>query len=61
MMNEMNYSYDAKFEGNISIVGRTGYGKTTFVQNLGKKEVVICKRSNLGVKKNHFQRAGKIT
>ena len=47
-MNEMNYSYDAKFEGNISIVGRTEYGKTTFVQNLGKNKMfgeikeVIC-------------------
>ena len=26
----MNYSYDAKFEGNILIVGRTGFCKTTF-------------------------------
>ena len=34
MMNEMNYSYDAKFEGNILIIGRNGCCKTTFVQKL---------------------------
>ena len=32
----MNYTYDAWFEGNVLIVGRTGCEKTTFVQNLGK-------------------------
>ena len=32
----MNYSFDGKFEGNISVVGRTGCGKTTFVQNFRK-------------------------
>ena len=35
----MNYSYDAKFEGNILIVGRTGCGKTTFAQNLSKNKM----------------------
>ena len=35
----MNYSYDAKFEGNTLIVGRTGFCKTTFVQNLGKNKM----------------------
>ena len=35
----MNYCYDTKFEGNILIVGRTGCGETTFVQNLGKKNL----------------------
>ena len=39
MDNEVNYSYDTNFEGNISIVGRTGCGKTTFVQNLGKNKM----------------------
>ena len=34
----VNYFYDAKFEGNISIVGQTGCGKTTFVQSLAKKK-----------------------
>ena len=32
---ESKYSFDGKFEGNILIVGRTGCGKTTFIQNLG--------------------------
>ena len=31
MDNEMNYSFDVKFEGNILVVGRTGCGKTIFV------------------------------
>ena len=35
----MNYSFDTKFEGNILVVGRTGCGKTTFVQNLGKNKM----------------------
>ena len=28
------YTYDRKFKGNILIVGRTGCGKTTFMQKL---------------------------
>ena len=39
MDNGMNCSFDAKFEGNILVVGRTGCGKTTFVQNLGKNKM----------------------
>ena len=39
MDNEINYSYDAKFEGNILVVGRTGCDKTTFMQNLGKNKM----------------------
>ena len=35
----MNYTCDAKFEGNILVVGRTGCGKMTFVQNLGKNKM----------------------
>ena len=35
----MNYSYDAKFEVNILVVGTIGCGKTTFVQNLGKNKI----------------------
>ena len=38
-MDEMNYAYNGKFEGNILIVGRMGCGKTTFVQNLGKNKL----------------------
>ena len=36
-MDKIKYTYDGKFEGNILIVGRTGCGKTTFVQNFGEK------------------------
>ena len=35
----MNYNYNAKFEGIILVVGRTGCRKTTFVQNLGKSKI----------------------
>ena len=35
----MNYSYDAKFEENILVLGRAGYRKTTFVQNLEKNKM----------------------
>ena len=38
-MDEINNSFDGKFEGKILIVGRTSYGKTTFVQNLGKNKL----------------------
>ena len=34
-----NYTYDGQFEGNITIMGRTGCGKTTFIQNLGKNKM----------------------
>ena len=39
MGNKMNYSFDAKFEVNTLVVGRTGCGKTIFVQNLGKNKM----------------------
>ena len=35
----MNYIYDRKFEGNILLVGRTDFGKTTFVQYLAKNKM----------------------
>ena len=56
----MNYSYDAKSEGNISIVGRTGYGKTTFVQNLGKNKMFGEIKEVIWVsKKTTFKGQGK--
>ena len=33
------YTYDRKFEGNILIIGRTGCGKTRFIQILGKNKL----------------------
>ena len=33
------YSYDGQFEDNILIVGRTGCGKTTFIQKLGQNRM----------------------
>ena len=38
-MDEIEFSYDGRFEGNILIVGRTGCEKTTFVQNLAKNQL----------------------
>ena len=37
-MDEMNYAYNGKSEGNILIVGRMGCGKTAFAQNLRKNK-----------------------
>ena len=39
MADEIIYSYDGNFEGNILVVGRTECGKTTFGQNLGKSKL----------------------
>ena len=36
---EKEYTYDRKFHGNILVVGRTGCGKTTFIQKLGKNKL----------------------
>ena len=38
--------------GNILIVGRTGCGKTTFVQNLGKNKLFGDIQNVLGLKKS---------
>ena len=38
-MDEIKYSYDGTFSGNILILGRTGCEKTTFVQNLAKNQL----------------------
>ena len=38
-MDEIEHTYDGKFEGNILVVGRTACGKTTFVQNLRKNNL----------------------
>ena len=34
-----DYTFNGKIEGNILIVGRTGCGKTTFIQRLGKNQL----------------------
>ena len=50
------YTYNGKFEGNILIVGRTGCGKTTSIQELGKTKLfgddITC---FLGIK-NYFNK-----
>ena len=32
-------TYDGKFFGNILVVGQTRCGKTSFIQNLGRKKI----------------------
>ena len=34
------YTYDGKFEGNVLIVGKTGCGKTTFIQKLAQNKML---------------------
>ena len=36
---EKEYTYDGQFDGNILVVGRTGCGKTTFIEKLGKNKL----------------------
>ena len=36
---EKKYSYNGQFNGNILVVGRTGCGKTTFIQMLGRNKL----------------------
>ena len=39
MADEITNNYDGKFEEIISVVGETGCGETTFVQNFGKNRM----------------------
>ena len=62
-MDEVNYTYDGKFEGNVFIVGRTGCGKTTIVQNLGKNNLfgntwglLVIKNWIFQIKRRKYQR-----
>ena len=37
---EREFTYDGKFSENILVAGRTGCGKTTFIQKLGKNKLL---------------------
>ena len=37
---EREFTHDGKFSGNILVVGRTGCGKTLFIQKLGKNKLL---------------------
>ena len=54
-MDEVNYTSDGNFEGNILIEGGTGCGKTTFVQNLGKNNLFGDIRRALDINNWTFQ------
>lgn len=56
MADEVNYAYDAKFKENILVVGRTGCGKTTFVQNLQKNHIFGKLKEVIWVWKISFSR-----
>ena len=58
-MDEIEHTYDGKFEENILVVGRAAYGKTTFVQNLGKKNCLETYPKFPGCLKLFFQRKEK--
>ena len=60
MDNKMNYTYDAKFEGNILVVGRNSCGKTTFVQNVGKNKMFADIKEVMWISKYHFPLTEKI-
>ena len=38
-MATVEYTYDAKFKGNILVVGQTRCGKTTFIEKLAKNKL----------------------
>ena len=59
IVSEINYSYHAKFDRNILIVGRAGCRKTTFVLNL-RKNKMFGEIKEVGSRKYHFQRTGRI-
>ena len=59
-----SYSYNGQFDGNIMVVGRTGCGKTTFIQNLGRNRmfgsniylVYWVSKIKLSAEREHFIR-----
>ena len=42
-MSSKNYTYNGKFTDNIIVLGQTGCGKTTVVQNLAKNNMFDLK------------------
>ena len=58
-MDEIEHTYDGKFEGNILLVGRTASGKTTFVQNLGKNNLFGDISEVYWISKSPFQKKEK--
>ena len=44
-----NYNYDANFFWKILIVGRTGSGKTYFMQKLAVNNFWYVKKSRMGI------------
>ena len=55
-MDEIKYGYDGKIGSNILIVGRTGCGKTTFVQNLGKNKLFGDVKEVYWISKTEFSK-----
>ena len=55
----MNYNYDAKFEGNILVIGRTCCGKTSFIRNLGKNKIFANLKEAIWFLNYCFQKRGR--
>ena len=41
------YAYNGQFDGNILVVGRTGCGKTTFIEKLGRNKLFGSQINNV--------------
>lgn len=52
---DVKYCYDGKFEGNILVVGQTGCGKTTFIKNQAKNNLLGELKEIFGYQKYLFQ------
>lgn len=60
-MENAEHTYDAKFEGNILIVGQTGCGEITFIQNLAESDLLVTLKKFSGYQKYSFNRREKKT
>ena len=60
-MENVEHTYDAKFEGNILIVGQTGCGKITFIHNLAESDLLVTLKKFSGYQKYSFNRREKKT
>ena len=61
MDHEKTYTFDAKFEGNVLLVGRMGCGNATLVQSVAKKNYFQTLKKFTGYKKLSFLPIEKIT
>ena len=53
-MDEVNYTYDGKFEGNILVIGRTGYEKLHSNKTWERTNYLETLRRSIGSRKLNF-------